>query len=42
VKLYRDLAKGIDPSSTLRFFVMVLAASLLTAEVEGHCATDTR
>jgi hypothetical protein len=41
VKLYCDLAESVDTSSTLRFLVMVLAVSLIAAEVERHRATDS-
>lgn len=36
-----DLAKGIDPAGTLRFFVMIPPLFLLAAEIERHCAFAT-
>ena len=39
MELDSDLAEGVDPAGTLRFFVIILAMLLLAAEVEGHCAT---
>jgi hypothetical protein len=36
VKLYRDLAEGVDSSGTLRFLIMEPTALLFAAEVERH------
>lgn len=41
VEIYRDLAEGVDTPCALRRIVLVVAMSLLAAELERHRATNT-